>query len=186
MTRDTIIIVLLIVLIGLYIFDMYRKEGFMGWGPVNYNTRKVPCDNLTGGDACVVQTVKPKRDIVCNKRFDVVNQNNLDNSNPRNLRRGLKGSGMEMDNISNEMKLKIKNKMVDNGLSFDELDQLSMEQMDMNNMNVQKMDDQMDIMSDDVSYSKNNEKDMHNKRARDALKDNDTLSDVDNELISLN
>lgn len=186
MTRDTIIIVLLIVLIGLYIFDMYRKEGFSGWAPVNYNTRLVSCDNLTGGDACVVQTVKPKRDLVCNKRFNIVNQDFQDTSNPRNLRKGLKGNGIEMDNISNEMKLNIKNKMIDNGLSFDELDQLSMDQMDMNNMNVQLMDNQMDLMSDDVSYSKNNEKDMHNKRIRDALKDNDTLSDVENELISLN
>lgn len=165
---------------------MYRKEGFMGWAPVNYNTRNVQCDNLTGGDACVVKTVKPKRDIVCNKRFDVINQNYQDMSNPRNLRKELNGSGMQMDNISNEMKLRIKNNIIDNGLSFDELDQLSMEQMDMNNMNIQKIDNRMNLMSDDVSYSQNLEKDMHNKRVRDGLKDNDTLSDVENELITLN
>jgi hypothetical protein len=174
---------------------MYRKEHFMGFASVNYSTGNVSCDNLTGTDACVVKTVKPKRDIVCDKRFDIVNQNNSDRLNPRNIRKDLVDTGMNMDQDTlDEMKLNIKNKVVnqygqlDNGLSFDELDQLSMEQMDMNNMNIQKLDNQMDLMSDDVSYSLNHEKDLQNKKIRDRMRNSDTntLSDVDDELLSLN
>lgn len=189
MNRDTIIIVLLVVLIVLYIWNNYRKENFMGFASVNYNTFDVACDDLTGTDACVVKTVKPSRELVCNKRLNIVDPNNLYKSNPRNLRKSLVDiSGMAMDQESqNEMKLKIKNKMIDNGLSFDELDQLSMDQMDMSRMNVQKMDDMMDIMSDDVSYSQNNVKELHNKKVRESLNiDNNTLSDVEEELLSLN
>ncbi len=189
MKRDTIIIVLLLVLIGFYIWNMYRKENFMGFATVNYNTLNVACDDLTGSDACIVKTVKPSRELVCNKRFDVVNTNNLDKSNPRNIRKSLEDvGGMAMDqNSQDEMKLRIKNKFVDNGLSFDELDQLSMDQMDMSQMNVQKMDDMMDLMSDDVSYSQNKVKELHNKKVRESLnRDNNTLSDVEEELITLN
>ncbi len=215
--RDTIIIVLLIVLIGLYIWDMYRREHFMGFASVNYNTENVRCDNLTGSDPCVVKTVKPKRDIVCNKKFDVVNQQSehteYDKSgrpNPRTIRRRLVDNGMRMDldgnldeNLINDiddmnradnsssrsenkdMKITMKNKQCDSALSSDELDILSMDQMDMSNMNVQKMDDMMNLMSDDVSYQVNNDK--HNKKVKSCIDiDSNTLSDVEQELMSLN
>jgi hypothetical protein len=43
-------------------------------------------------------------------------------------------------------------------------------------------------MSDDVSYSLNHEKDLQNKKIRDRMRNSDTntLSDVDDELLSLN
>jgi hypothetical protein len=198
MNKDTIIIVLLIILIGLYIWDMYKREHFMGYGPVDYNTLKVNCDNLTGSRPCVVDTVKPSRDLVCNKRFEVVDPNTLrDKTNPRNIRKGIiEKGGMEMSN-SNDMDLIIKDKRNkvniledDNALSFDELDKLSMDQMDMSEMNVQPMDmmmNKMAIFNDDVSYSTNNEKDNHNKNIKNKISnDMDTLSDVEKELISIN
>ncbi len=198
MNRDTIIIVLLIVLIGLYIWDMYRREHFMGYGPVNYNTLKVKCDYLTGSRPCVVDTVKPSRDLVCNKKLNVVDSNNLINKpNPRTVRRGIIQQDSMQIPDSKDMDLIIKDKRNkvniledDNALSFDELDKLSMDQMDMTRMNVQPMDMMMNNMSminDDVSYGTNNEKETHNKTIKSKINnDLDSLNDVEKELISIN
>ena len=58
---------------------MYNRDYFSGVGGtfynVDYRTKDVSCDNLTGTDACVVKTVRPIRKEVCNKKLNFITPN---------------------------------------------------------------------------------------------------------------
>jgi hypothetical protein len=122
MDSKTIIILLSIIIVLIYIYDMYNKEGFKNYrnnesfefADVDYNTTKVICDNLTGTNNCIINTVKPDRKIVCNKNLLIENKS-LDDID----------IGMSMDQMDM--------------LSVEELDKLNIDQMSMDQMNINKM-----------------------------------------------
>ena len=79
MDSKSIIIILLLILIFLNIWDIYNRDGFSNIGGqffnVDYNTRNVMCDDLTGTNPCIVQTVKPNRKEVCTSKLNFISPN---------------------------------------------------------------------------------------------------------------
>ncbi len=157
---NTIIIILLSVLIALYLIDMYNRECFSSIGNtffnVDYNTMDVKCDDLTGSTPCVVKTVKPKRKEVCNKKLQFINP--VQRIREMNAR----ATAKNMDQLSVEM-----------GMSLD--------QLDMGNS-----------QDDDVNYDTNAnlEREKNNTKIKNNIKsknnEENTLSDIDDQLITLN
>ena len=177
---NTIIIILLIFLIILFLWDMNRREPFFGgsdYEPVNYNKRGQPCDNLTGSNPCVVDTVIPSKKIVCNKNLDPVDTNSC--PKPKSKK-----------NAKTNMYSCIEN--VDMGLSMDELDQMSMDQMNMEQMNVDKVRkqqinlEQQFLNQSNVDADNINQNNLEIKNTTNNKYDNNTLSDIDRELVSFN
>ncbi len=163
MDSHVIIIILLLVLIGLNLWDMFRRESFSSvagnFSNVDYNTMEVKCDNLTGTDACVVNTVKPKRKEVCTKKLDFINPTKrIQDMNAR-----ASSKNMEQLNRRN------KELQDDMGMSLDQL--------------ANNFDDDVDYVVN-INREKNNSKILNiidNKK----YKDNNTLSDIDEQLLSL-
>ena len=95
MESEMIIIFLLIILIAIYIYDIYKREKFSNfytpanyginsiYSPVDYNTRYDNCQNDTGyplDRPCRIKTNIPKRKNVCNKNLEVIDINSDYNS----------------------------------------------------------------------------------------------------------
>ncbi len=82
------VILLVIIIVVIYISGFIsNKEKFVsGYDlsastnePVNYNTRKQNCDELTySPEDCVVDTVIPTNRIVCNKSLSPITNNDID------------------------------------------------------------------------------------------------------------
>ena len=163
-----VIIILLLVLIGLNLWDMYRRESFSSVGGnyfnVDYNTMDVKCDDLTGTDACVVKTVKPKRKEVCTKKLNFISPTQrIQDMNARASSKNMKQSNRMDGDILDDMDL-------DMGMSLDQI---------ANNF------------EDDIEYNSNKQRENNNSKILNIIdnkkyKDNNTLSDIDEQLISLN
>ncbi len=142
---------------------MFRRESFSSvagnFSNVDYNTMEVKCDNLTGTDACVVKTVKPKRKEVCTKKLDFINPTKrIQDMNAR-------ASVKNMEQLNR----RDKEFQDDMGMSLDQL--------------ANNFDDDVDYVVN-INREKNNSKILNiidNKK----YKDNNTLSDIDEQLLSL-
>ena len=185
---NTIIIVLLCILIFLYLLDMYKRDYFSGisgvagtFFNVDYQTQSVLCDDLTGTYPCVVKTVKPIRKEVCNKKYNFISPNkrignNINQANQANQANQV--NQVNQVNQANQANQDIENEM---GMSLDQLDDLE------SNMN--SFDDNND--DDDVNYDLDELKEKKNLKVKSLINSNkqydtNTLSDVDEELMSLN
>ncbi len=170
MNSNTIIIVLLLVLISLYIWDIMNREGFLTYDDnlfmqVNYNTLEQKCDSLAGPSPCKVKTVKPKRKIVCDKKLDFESPN-VRIGYPPNARSQVKYGA---------------DKEVDFGMSLDELD------------NVNEVDSEFKPeIDDDVLYNIDRHIELNNKKTKESIiredmngleSEKNTLSDIDENLL---
>ena len=178
MESSTIIIVLLLIIICLYIWDINSRDGFTGIGGqffnVDYNTKKVICDNLTGTDPCVVQTVTPKRKEVCTKKLNFISPTERLGETKGLLSEVLNRRVQLQDSNSNE-----------NGMSLDQMDDIEDE--------MYSREEQIDYQNDNVSYDLNEQKEINNIKIKKYMgsekkyiQDDNTLSDVDDELLSIN
>ncbi len=190
---NNLIILLLVMLIVIYMFDVYKKEiheGFSSYFEVDYNTRTQACDDLTGSRPCEVKTVVPSKEIVCNKKLDIIDKSDdLFSSKSNRSARSTVRRGMKCTEDN-----KAQCDSLDMGMSMDELDLLSNEQGSMQNMNLGLMRNQIlngNFQSeDDVSYEDNKQNNMYNKKITKLISqdydtsqiENNTLSDVDEEL----
>jgi hypothetical protein len=165
---------------------MYNRDCFSGVGGtfynVDYRTKDVTCDNLTGTDACVVKTVKPIRKEVCNKKLNFISPDKRIGVKEFNTK---KVNKVIFDNTSLPEQEDIQVSL-DGGMSLDQLDNIQDE-----------MYSNLDI-SDDVQYDLDKEREINNLKVKNYINsnkqyinnsnendDNDnTLSDVDNQLIS--
>ena len=70
---------------------MYNRDCFSGVGGtfynVDYKTKDVSCDDLTGTNACVVKTVRPMRKEVCNKKLNFISPNKRIGTNEINIKK---------------------------------------------------------------------------------------------------
>ena len=177
---NTIIIVLLCILIFLYLLDMYKRDYFSGVGGtffnVDYGTQNVACDDLTGTYPCVVKTTKPNRKEVCNKKYNFISPNKrIGIGNMGNM--GNKGNMGNIGNMNPDPNLNpIINNESDNemGMSLDQIDDLE------SNLN----------SFDDVNYNLDEFREKNNLKVKELINSNkqydtNTLSDVDEELMSL-
>lgn len=83
-----LIIILLVILVVFYLFDMYVKSNepffsnpnlLQSYEPVNYNNRNQKCNELTYNPSkCTVETVVPTNKIVCNKSLRPITNNDID------------------------------------------------------------------------------------------------------------
>ena len=171
---NTIIIVLLCILIFLYLLDMYKRDYFSGvagtFFNVDYQTQDVVCDDLTGTYPCVVKTTKPNRKEVCNKKYNFISPNKRIGMNNINQVKTDPIIANELDNNNNN------NNDNDNdnemGMSLDDL---------YSNPN----------SFDDVKYELDELREKKNLKVKNLINSNkqndtNTLSDVDEELMSLN
>ena len=167
-----VIILLLLVLIGLNVWDMYRRESFSSVGGnyfnVDYNTMDVKCDDLTGTDACVVKTVKPKRKEVCTKKLNFISPTQrIQDMNARASSKNMK----QLNSVDNVMDMDMDLDMdMDMGMSLDQI---------------------ANDFEDDIEYSSTKQRENNNSKILNIIdnkkyKDNNTLSDIDEQLISLN
>lgn len=165
-----IIIILLLVLIGLNLWDMCRRESFSSVGGnyfnVDYNTMDVKCDDLTGTDACVVKTVKPKRKEICTKKFNFISPTQrIQDMNARASSKNMKQSNSTDEGMQDNMDMNM-----DMGMSLDQI---------------------ANDFEDDIHYNSNKQREKNNLKILNIIdnkkyKDNNTLSDIDEQLISLN
>lgn len=164
---NTIIIVLLCILIFLYLLDMYKRDYFSGVSStffnVDYKTQDVACDDLIGTYPCVVKTTRPNRKEVCNKKYDFISPNKRIGNNMNQVKIDpviYKESDQDQDQ-NNEL-----------GISLDDL---------YSNQN----------SFDDVNYDLDESREKNNLKVKNLINSNkqyetNTLSDVDEELMSLN
>jgi hypothetical protein len=167
-----VIIILLLLLIGLNVWDMYRRESFSSVGGnyfnVDYNTMDVKCDDLTGTDTCVVKTVKPKRKEVCTKKLNFISPTQrIQDMNARASSKNMKQLNRVSDDMDMDMEMEMDMEM---GMSLDQI---------------------ANDFEDDIQYSSNKQRENNNSKILNIIdnkkyKDNNTLSDIDEELISLN
>ena len=82
------IILLIVILVFFYLYEyLYREKFISGYDPsffnpepVDYNTRKQDCGELTYTPTdCVVDTVVPSNKIVCNKSLSPITNNDIAN-----------------------------------------------------------------------------------------------------------
>jgi hypothetical protein len=149
---------------------MYRRESFSSVGGnyfnVDYNTMDVKCDDLTGTDACVVKTVKPKRKEVCTKKLNFISPTQrIQDMNARASSKNMK----QLNRVSDDMEMDMEMEM-DMGMSLDQI---------------------ANDLEDDIHYSSNKQRENNNSKILNIIdnkkyKDNNTLSDIDEQLISLN
>lgn len=173
--KTTLIIILLLILISLHVWVVYKNEYFTTFTGqyfnVDYNTKNVNCDDLTGTNPCVVKTVKPKRKTVCTKKYNFISP--TDRIRDMNARAATKN----LDKISNSM----------GGMSLDDLDNIQDDiQSNLNSL------DNVDLYNDVVNYNINEQREKKNSDIRNSLNknkkyiDENTLSDIDRELLSIN
>ena len=121
MDSKSIIIILLLILIFLNIWDIYNRDGFSNIGGqffnVDYNTRNVMCDDLTGTNPCIVQTVKPNRKEVCTSKLNFISPNE---------RIGMPSSIQSERRFKDQMS-------IDNGMSLDQMDDIEDEMYSVDN-----------------------------------------------------
>ena len=121
MDSKSIIIILLLILIFLNIWDIYNRDGFSNIGGqyfnVDYNTRKVMCDDLTGTNPCIVQTVKPNRKEVCTKKLNFISPNE---------RIGMPSPALSDRRFKDQIS-------IDNGMSLDQMDDIEDEMYSVDN-----------------------------------------------------
>ena len=180
MDTHVVIIILLLVLIGLNLWDMCRRESFSSVGGnyfnVDYNTMDVKCDDLTGTDACVVKTVKPKRKEVCTKKLNFISptqriQDMNARASSKNMKQLNRVDGVISDDLDMNMDMDMDNDLdMDMGMSLDQI---------------------ANDNEDDIHYSSNKQRENNNLKILNIIdnkkyKDNNTLSDIDEQLISLN
>ncbi len=166
MDTHVVIIILLLILIGLNLWDMYRRESFSSVGGnyfnVDYKTMDVKCDDLTGTDACVVKTVKPRRKEVCTKKLNFISPTQrIQDMNARASSKNIQQLNRMDSGIPDDM---------DMGMSLDQI---------------------ANDFEDDIEYSSNKKRENNNSKILNIIdnkkyKDNNTLSDIDDQLISLN
>jgi hypothetical protein len=178
MDSNIIIIILLIILISLYIWDIMNRECFYPYDDnifmhVDYNTRMQNCGSLTGPETCgPVKTVRPRRKEICDKELNFERPDKRIGNPSPNSRQIIKYGNQ---------------KQVDFGMSMDELD-------DVNDEN--EVDSEMKLeLDDNVLYNEDKKREFDNKKIiqniikydEDSIRnEKNTLSDVDEQIISLN
>ncbi len=177
MDSNTIIIVLLLILISLYIWDIMNREGFFPYDDnifanVNYNTPIQNCGSLAGPSPCAVRTVRPRRKEICNKKLDFESPDKRIGNPTMNARQNVKYNQKE----------------VDFGMSLDDLDDI--DEIGGEVGSEVKLD-----LNDDVMYQQDRKRETDNKKIIENIikydngsisNEGNTLSDVDEQLLSLN
>ena len=190
---NTVIIVLLCILIFLFIFDMYNRDCFSGVGGtfynVDYKTKDVSCDDLTGTNACVVKTVRPMRKEVCNKKLNFISPNKRIGTNEINIK---KVNKVLFNNTSLREQREQREQPEQEDIQVSQDGGMSLDQID----NIQ--DDMLSTLdlNDDVQYDLDKEREINNLKVKNYINSNkrytndtdsnndNTLSDVDNQLLS--
>lgn len=131
------IIVLIIILVVIYLFGSFFKEKFVsGYGfgngngnghvseniksqiyePVNYNTKNQNCNELTyDPEVCMVETVRPKNIVVCNKSLSPITNNDILNNNCTRNKKKLKKN--QIKNLRADTNLDLSNKSQNQSLN---------------------------------------------------------------------
>lgn len=100
------IILLVIILVIIYLTNFMSKENFtigydpnaFDYEPVNYNTRKQNCDELTyTPKECVVDTVVPSNKVVCTESLSPITNNEKSYANNKNNRQKNPTLGLKYD-----------------------------------------------------------------------------------------
>lgn len=85
------VILLIVILVVIHLYEFLNKNGkekfvsgydpsFFDPEPVDYNTKKQDCDELTYTPSeCVVDTVVPSNKVVCNKSLSPITSNDIEN-----------------------------------------------------------------------------------------------------------
>ena len=169
---------------------MYNRDYFSGVGGtfynVDYRTKDVSCDDLTGTNACVVKTVRPIRKEVCNKKLNFISPNKRTGVNEINIK---KVNKVLFNNTSLLEKPEQEPEDIqvsqDGGMSLDQIDNIQDE-----------MFSNLDLNDDDVQYDLDKEREINNSKVKKYISSNkrctndnestndNTLSDVDNQLLS--
>lgn len=79
-----IIILLAILLFINYYFDFEKKEKYKDieeikhiYQNIDYSTNLNDCNNLTISDNCVIESVVPKKEIICNNDYNIIKNDNI-------------------------------------------------------------------------------------------------------------